>query len=105
MNVNPTPLAGSIASTSRAAAKGGTSDDQSTQNSIQQNATAKSTPAGDAPLDAGDPTSDRHGDGHQLLDTFERTGEDAVADEELSDNEPSESRRESTHTGSLDLEA
>jgi hypothetical protein len=65
--------AASLAGTSRAAARGGESDNQAIEASRQQSMADR--PGGKAPdsnaVDAGDETGDRGGNGRQLLDVFE----------------------------------
>ncbi len=74
MNINPSAAAASIAGTSRAAARGGEADSQAIESTRQQ-ATADK-PGGKSAdsnaIDAGDQTGDRHGNGRQVLDQFER---------------------------------
>lgn len=83
MNINPNAAA-SVAGTSRAAARGGDADNQSTEAASRQSAAEK--PAGKATdssaVDAGDQTGDRGGNGRQLLDVFEHAGEQEEAHEE-----------------------
>ena len=85
MNINPSAAAASIAGTSRAAARGGEADSQAVESTRQQ-ATAdkpggKSTDSN--AIDAGEQTGDRHGNGRQLLDQFERhdDGDESNADD------------------------
>jgi len=103
MNIN-SAAAASIAGTSRAASRGGESDNQATEATRQKSISDK--PAGKSPeaaVDAGGQTDDRSGDGRQVLDVFEeREPED--------ENEPeSQSQRNLASpdgTGSnLDLQA
>jgi hypothetical protein len=101
MNINPSAAA-SVAGTSRAAARGGEADSQAIESTRQQ---AKSeSPGGKAAdsnaIDAGDQTGDRHGNGRQVLDQFERqqedsdsTDKDSLADGEGSENEPASQQR------------
>ncbi len=74
MNINPSAAA-AVAGTSRAAARGGESDNQATEARRQQSVSEK--PGGKAAdsseIDAGDQTGDRGGDGRQAMDVFERT--------------------------------
>ena len=74
MNINSSAAAASIAGTSRAAARGGEADSQAVESTRQQ-ATADK-PGGKSAdsneIDAGEQTGDRHGNGRQLLDQFER---------------------------------
>lgn len=85
MNINPSAAAASIAGTSRAAARGGEADSQAVESTRQQ-ATADK-PGGKSAdsnaIDAGEQTGDRHGNGQQLLDQFERhdDGDESKADE------------------------
>jgi hypothetical protein len=83
MNINASAAA-NIAGTSRAASRGGESDKQAAEATRQQS-TAE-TPAGKAAdssaVDAGDQTDDRHGNGRQVLDVFERSDEDQPSDPE-----------------------
>ena len=76
MNINPSAAA-SVAGTGRAAARGGDADNQATESTRQQSAADK--PGGKAAdssaVDAGDQTGDRDGNGHQVLDVFERSGD------------------------------
>ena len=73
MNINPAAAA-SIAGTSRAAGRGGESDNQATEATRKQS--AADSPGGktsEVTVDAGDQTQDRGGDGRQVLDVFEQT--------------------------------
>jgi hypothetical protein len=83
VNINPSAAA-SVAGTSRAAAQGGDADNQSSEATSRQSAAEK--PAGKATdssaVDAGDQTGDRGGNGQQLLDVFEQSGEQEEAHEE-----------------------
>jgi len=96
MNINPSAAAASIAGTSRAAARGGEADAQAIESTRQQ-ATADK-PGGKAAdsnaIDAGDQTSDRDGNGRQVLDQFERQGE---GDESKSDEGNAEPRHMEPH--------
>ena len=91
MNINPSAAAASIAGTSRAAARGGEADSQAVESTRQQ-ATADK-PGGKSAdsnaIDAGEQTGDRHGNGRQLLDQFERhdEGDEAKADQDEADHE------------------
>ena len=73
----------SIAGTQRAATRGGTIDNQSSQ--LSQSQSIATNPAGKSAdsnaIDAGDQTGDRRGDGRQALDTFERN--DEISDSKL----------------------
>ena len=82
MNVNPAAAA-SVAGTSRAAAKGGDSDNQATQASARQAAaqSPNGKAEGDNSLDAGEQTSDRDANGRQVFDIFERSDEQKAKDE------------------------
>lgn len=75
MNIHPT--AASLSGTARAAARGGQADSAAAESTRQQS--TADTPAGKAAdstaLDAGDETGDRGGNGRQMLDPFERSGE------------------------------
>ena len=83
MNINPSAAA-SVAGTARAAAHGGDAENQSAEATSRQSAAEK--PGGKATdssaVDAGDQTGDRDGNGRQLLDVFERAGEQEEAQEE-----------------------
>jgi hypothetical protein len=72
MNINPSAAA-SVAGSSRAAARGGETDNQAIEATRQQSTAEK--PAGKSSdsnaVDAGDETGDRGGNGRQLLDVFE----------------------------------
>lgn len=76
MNINPSAAA-SVAGTSQAAARGGDADNQSTEATSRQSAAEKpgGKSADSSAVDAGDQTGDRDGNGRQLLDVFERSGE------------------------------
>ena len=101
MNINPAAAA-SVAGTARAAAKGGDSDNQSTQATARQS--AADAPGGkdasDTSVDAGDQTSDRDANGRQVLDVFERGN-----GEKKQEEDPETAAPKSTHDGHLDLEA
>lgn len=88
MNINPSAAAASIAGTSRAAARGGEADSQAVEATRQQ-ATAEK-PGGKSAdsnaIDAGDQTGDRHGNGRQMLDQFER--HDHRDEDEVDEGEP-----------------
>jgi hypothetical protein len=102
MNINPAAAA-SVAGTSRAAAKGGESDNQAAEASARQSA-AKSPGGkvdGDNSLEAGEQTSDRDANGRQVLDVFERSDEEKPKTE-MQSEDPSPN---SKHDGHLDLEA
>ena len=92
MNINPSGAAASIAGTSRAAARGGEADAQVVESTRQQ-ATADK-PGGKSAdsnaIDAGEQTGDRHGNGRQLLDQFERhkDGDEPNACDLEADHEP-----------------
>jgi len=110
MNMNP--AAASIAGTSRAAARGGETDNQATAATRQQAASDK--PAGksaDAHVDAGDQTGDRGGDGRQALDVFERGAESEDQGAESEGQGAGQNKRQAANaspegTGAhLDLEA
>ncbi len=91
MNINPSGAAASIAGTSRAAARGGEADSQAVESTRQQ-ATAD-TPGGKSAdsnaIDAGEQAGDRHGNGRQLLDQFERhdDGDESKAGDIEADHE------------------
>ncbi len=76
MNINPTAAA-SVAGTSRAAARGGESDNQASEATRQQS--TSETPGGKGAdanaVEAGDQSGDRGGDGRQVLDLFEKSDE------------------------------
>jgi hypothetical protein len=104
VNINPSAAA-SVAGTSRAAARGGESDNQASEASRQQSTSEK--PAGKAAdsnaVDAGDQTGDRSGNGRQVLDIFERSDErDEHQEEELPNSRPASADGTGEH---LDLEA
>ena len=106
MNINP-GAAASVAGTTRAAARGGEADNQATEATRQQS--AADTPGGKAAdsnaVDAGDQTSDRHGNGRQVLDVFERSDQEDEAATE-GDQPPTRSAASLDGTGEhLDLEA
>jgi len=95
MNINPSAAAASIAGTSRAAARGGEADSQAVESTRQQ-ATADK-PGGKSAdsnaIDAGEQTGDRHGNGRQLLDQFERhddVDESKVDDVEAEQESPAD---------------
>ena len=95
MNINPSAAAASIAGTSRAAARGGEADSQAVESTRQQ-ATADK-PGGKSAdsnaIDAGEQTGDRHGNGRQLLDQFER--HDDVDESKADDADDVEAEQES----------
>jgi hypothetical protein len=103
MNINPSAAAASIAGTGRAAARGGEADAQAMEATRQQ-ATADK-PGGKSAdsnaIDAGDQTSDRDGDGRQLLDQFERHGEgdESKADEGITDPRDTDPRTQADAEG------
>ena len=103
MNINPNAAA-SVAGTSRAAARGGDADNQSTEAASRQSTAEK--PAGKAAdssaVDAGDQTGDRSGNGRQLLDVFEHTGEQEEAHEEPPQHNSASAEGSGEH---LDFEA
>ncbi|KAA1261618.1 hypothetical protein LF1_41690 [Rubripirellula obstinata] len=101
MNINPAAAA-SVAGTSRAAAKGGESDNQAAQASARQSAATSpgGKADGDNSLEAGEQTGDRDANGRQILDVFERSGE-----EQKQGESPEEQEASSNHDGHLDLEA
>ena len=105
MNINPNAAA-SVAGTSRAAARGGDTDAKVAESTRQQS-TAE-TPGGnqgDGAVDAGEQADDRHGDGRQTLDVFERS---ESSDEHPSGESEERTRRSASTNGSgtnLDLEA
>ncbi len=82
MNINPSAAA-SVAGTSRAAARGGESENQSAEATKQQaKSDAPGGKGGDtAAVDAGDHADDRYGDGRQTLDTFERSDSEEKPEE------------------------
>ena len=90
MNINPSAAAASIAGTSRAAARGGEAEAQAIESTRQQ-ATADK-PGGKSAdsnaIDAGDQTSDRDGNGRQVLDRFERQKEDGESKADEGNDEP-----------------
>jgi hypothetical protein len=82
MNINPAAAA-SIAGTSRAAGRGGESDNQATEATRKQSAAdAPGGKTSEVTVDAGDQTQDRSGDGRQVLDVFEQTEETEEQPEE-----------------------
>ena len=103
MNVNPSAAA-SVAGTSRAAARGGEADNQATESTRQQSAADK--PAGksadSSEVDAGDQADDRHGNGRQVLDVFERSDDQDAPSEESSASKPASMDGTGEH---LDLQA
>ena len=106
MNINP-GAAASVAGTSRAAARGGETDNQASEATRQQS--AADNPAGKAAdssaVDAGDQTSDRHGNGRQVLDIFERS-EDAKPDDQQEESSGQNNPVSPDGTGEhLDLQA
>ena len=104
MNINPSAAA-SVAGTSRAAARGGDSENQSTEAANRQSVSEK--PAGKAAdssaVDAGDQTDDHDGNGRQLLDVFEHSGEQEETQQEPRDQQNSVSGKGSGEH--LDFEA
>ena len=90
MNINPSAAAASIAGTGRAAARGGEADAQAIESTRQQ-ATADK-PGGKSAdsneIDAGDQTSDREGNGRQILDQFERQEEGGESKADEGNDEP-----------------
>ena len=79
MNIPPTPvtasgITASIAGVSRAAARGGEQEKQTTEAARQQSTAEKpgGKSADSAAVDAGDATGDRGGDGRQTYDYFEK---------------------------------
>ena len=106
MNIQPSAAAASIAGTDRAAARGGEADAKRSEASRQKS--VSEAPAGKAAdssaVDSGQETTDRGGDGRQVLDVFERASEpeeEAVADEGNS----GEAVNSETQGGNLDLQA
>lgn len=104
MNINPSAAA-SAAGTSRAAARGGDAENQSSEASNRQSAAER--PGGKATdssaVDAGDQTDDRDGNGRQLLDVFEHAGEREDAEQEQhGDRNPASADGSGEH---LDFEA
>ena len=104
MNINPSAAA-SVAGTSRAAARGGEAENQASEATNRQS--AAESPGGKATdssaVDAGDQTDDRDGNGRQLLDVFERSG-----DQEEPQQEQQSGRNSVASDGSgehLDFEA
>ncbi len=96
MNINPSAAAASIAGTSRAAARGGEADSQAVESTRQQ-ATAEKPggKSGDSnAIDAGDQTGDRHGNGRQMLDQFER--HDDADESTATDGQPDYESRSDT---------
>ncbi|MFK8111776.1 MAG: hypothetical protein AB8B91_06225 [Rubripirellula sp.] len=106
MNINPSAAA-SVAGTARAAAKGGEADNKASEATRQQ-ATSEA-PGGKASdssaLDAGDQTSDRDGNGRQVLDVFERSEETEAAEEESETQKQPPAATDDGTGGHLDLEA
>lgn len=104
MNINPAAAA-SVAGTSRAAARGGEADNQSTEAASRQSAAEK--PAGkstdSSAVDAGDQTDDRGGNGQQVLDVFEQNGDQEEGHQEKQ-NQPGSVSGEGSGNH-LDLEA
>ncbi|MEM6689852.1 MAG: hypothetical protein AAF664_10520 [Planctomycetota bacterium] len=98
-SANSVSAISSIAATSRAAAKGGVSDDQQTRSTAQSTTTDSATPSGE--VDAGDSSQDRHGDGRQVYDVFEQDSQDQ-SDEPAGDD--SQQPTPDSSSGRLDLE-
>ena len=106
VNINPNAAA-AVAGTSRAAARGGDSDNQATESTRQQSAAEK--PAGKATdssaLDAGDHAEDRHGDGRQMLDVFEPSEQAADSEDQPTSPESSTPASPDGSGEHLDLQA
>ena len=106
MNIQPSAAAASIAGTDRAAARGGEADAKRSE-AMRQKAVSES-PGGKATdssaIDSGQETTDRGGDGRQVLDMFEKSNK---PDEETVDdqNSPRQGINSDTQGGHLDLEA
>lgn len=106
MNIQPSAAAASIAGTDRAATRGGEADakrgEASRQKSVAESPGGKS--ADSSALDSGQETSDRGGDGRQVLDIFERsseTEEESAGEGGKDDRAPNRD----TEGGHLDIQA
>ena len=106
MNVNPT-AASIVAGTSRAAARGGETDNQASEATRQQSRTDSPTgkAADSTEVDAGDQTGDRGGNGRQVLDVFERSDEEPNQDHQNPDHSAKRSVSPEGAGGNLDLDA
>ena len=108
MNIHPTAAAASIAGTERAANRGGESDARRAEARRQQE--VAEAPAGKSAdsnaIDSGQETSDRGGDGRQVLDTFEPSQPSSENDANDEDNPaPRQPISEGDQGQHLDLEA
>ncbi len=81
MNINPS-AASIVAGTSRAAARGGESDNQAIEANKQKARAEKpgGKTADSNAVDAGDQTGDRDGNGRQVLDVFQSDDEEHTGD-------------------------
>ena len=106
MNILPSAAAASIAGTDRAASRGGDADGKRAEATRQQSVTEApgGKPADSSAVDSGEQTSDRGGDGRQVLDTFEgsKGSEDDEQQDHTPDKKPLSSETQGNH---LDLEA
>ena len=106
MNIQPSAAAASIAGTDRAATRGGEADAKRGEATRQRE--VSEAPGGKAAdssaIDSGQETADRGGDGHQVLDVFEKA---TKPDEETGDDLglPRQGVNSDTQGGHLDLEA
>lgn len=115
MNIPPTPvtasgITASIAGVSRAAARGGEQEKQTTEAARQQNTAEKpgGKSADSSAVDAGESTGDRGGDGRQTYDFFEKQNQpedEASANESPANPDPTDSILNSSDPAKSDTDS